>query len=150
ADLAALVLSNRLAVSSAEELLTLPSHLKRALAERAVDEAWEHAQVRAAVRQQRRTARENSRGLSGDIRLLRQRLRSVRPDSLTAAQRRDLRLLFEDLAPIARAPSGPRSVVLPQVPVVTVRQVAPRSSADKPVSARVAVGLDKASCDNLA
>jgi ParB family chromosome partitioning protein len=118
--LGAMVLSNRLAVSSAEELLTLPGPLKRALAERAVDEAWDHARIRNAVRLQRRATNDGTRGLSTDVRELRQRLRLLRADQLTPAQLRDLRLLFEDLAEIARAPTTPQTVVLPSVPVVSV------------------------------
>jgi ParB family chromosome partitioning protein len=52
ATLAPLVLANKLAVSSAEELLLVKDPQRRSsMAQQAVDERWEHRQVRAAVRE---------------------------------------------------------------------------------------------------
>jgi ParB/RepB/Spo0J family partition protein len=124
--LAPLVLNNELAVSSAEELLTLPPVHKRALAQRAVDEAWEHATVRREVARVHEAASADTRGLSGEVRHLRQRLHSVWPHQLSDAQRRDLRLLFEDLAALARTPADAHRGVIPDVPIVLAAAPAPR------------------------
>lgn len=67
--LAPLVLANTLAVSSAEELLLVKDPQRRSImAQQAVDERWEHRQVRAAVREcsdslQPVSARQRSRRL---------------------------------------------------------------------------------------
>jgi hypothetical protein len=100
--LAPLVLGNHLSVSAAEELLPLGPLRRRALAMRAVAEGWEHAQVRQAVRSQvtRRSDREAS--LQHRVNQVRQLLRRKPADELTPGERRALRLLFMELALLAK------------------------------------------------
>jgi hypothetical protein len=43
-------------------------------------------------------------------------LREMDADQLTEPDRRELRLLFSELAMLARAPTGPRRRVFPQLP----------------------------------
>ena len=102
--LAPLVLQNRLSVSAAEELLPLGPTRRRALANRAVADGWEHAQVRRAVRGQ--IARPNSRDASllHRVNQVRQLLKRRPADELTPGERRALRLLFMDLALLAKVP----------------------------------------------
>ena len=118
AVLAPLVLTHQLAVSSAEELLTLDAADKREIAQRAASEGWEHDAVRKAVRRLSQVATPDAHGLRGEVRRLRERLHRLRPHQLSDAQRRDLRLLFEDLAALARSPATTQDRVLPDVPVV--------------------------------
>jgi ParB family chromosome partitioning protein len=108
--LAPLVLSNKLAVSSAEELLTLPAHMKRELAERAIEGGWEHAGIPKEAARRRDADVSDARGLASEVRQLRQRLRGIQLHKLTDAQRRELRLLFQELSALGR--SSPQQPVL--------------------------------------
>src|SRR6266540_3601503 len=113
AVLAPLVLHNRITVSAAEELLTVSPERRKMLAHRAADERWDHARVRAAVKSRRgSTAVADSRrnGVLRFARGLRSVLREVQPHELTEAQRRELRLLFMDLAMLAKAPPDKREI----------------------------------------
>ena len=69
--LAPLVLNNQLAVSVAEELLPLRPAQRKALAQRAVDETWDGAAARAAVRKTRPASQRRSSGLLQQLRALR-------------------------------------------------------------------------------
>ncbi len=125
AVLAPLVLHNRITVSAAEELLTVSPERRKMLAHRAADERWDHARVRAAVKGRRgSTAVADSRrnGVLRFARGLRSVLREVQPHELTEAQRRELRLLFMDLAMLAKAPPDKREIVFPPLPVVNSRR----------------------------
>src|SRR4051794_11469012 len=59
--LAPLVLQNRLTISAAEELLTVSPERRKQLAQRAADERWDHARVRASVKSRRAAERPESR-----------------------------------------------------------------------------------------
>jgi ParB family chromosome partitioning protein len=122
--LSPLVLQNRITISAAEELLTLTPERRRLLARRAADERWDHARVRAAVKSRRHRAPADQRrsGVVRSARALRGVLRDVQPHELTDAQRRELRLLFMDLALLAKAPPEKREIVFPPLPVVTSRR----------------------------
>jgi ParB family chromosome partitioning protein len=121
--LAPLVLQNRITISAAEELLTATPERRRLLAHRAADERWDHARVRAAVKSRRDTTSNVRRsGVVRSARSLRAALRDIVPHELTEAQRRELRLLFMDLAMLAKAPPEKREIVFPPLPVVTSRR----------------------------
>ena len=118
------VLSRRLPVSSAEELLTLDEATRHALLEQALREGWGQTQLRAAVRRRRFvTNRRRPRGgrapaLRRLAEELRRQLRAVDATGLDEADRRALRRLFLDLALVARAGAtrGRRRPVIPPVP----------------------------------
>jgi hypothetical protein len=110
-----LVIEQQLTVSAAEELLRLRPAQRRALAERAVREGWQHAQVRAAV-QSRFESKRRQPTLLRLGRELRRALQGISPAMLNDAERRELRILFRDLALLARAPTEPRSPVFPPLP----------------------------------
>jgi ParB family chromosome partitioning protein len=99
-----LVLRQRLTVSAAEELLVLGPADRQRLAEQALREAWDHARIREAVH-----ARFESKRRQPSIRVLSQQLRRAllakMPTRLTRAERRELRLLFQDLSLVARRSS---------------------------------------------
>jgi len=122
--LAPLVLQNRITISAAEELLTVTPERRRLLAERAADERWDHGRVRAAVKNRRQAAGTDQRrsGVVLSARALRTVLRDIEPHALTDAQRRELRLLFMDLALLAKAPPEKREIVFPPLPVVSSRR----------------------------
>jgi ParB family transcriptional regulator, chromosome partitioning protein len=112
--LAELVIANRLTVSAAEELLPLPDAQKRALARRAVDEGWEPHQVRAAAAGRAKGMRPSQRaGLASTTRELRQMIRDARAQDLNETERRELRLLFQDLALLAKAPRQRQDMIFP-------------------------------------
>jgi ParB family chromosome partitioning protein len=118
--LAPAVLADQLPLSSAEELLTVPDRYRYDLLARAVEGQWEHAQIRAAIRERRfESNRGESRrpGLSRRVNDLRQELRDVGAQDLTTADRRELRLLFVELGMLARAsPNGRQEPVFPPLP----------------------------------
>jgi ParB family transcriptional regulator, chromosome partitioning protein len=121
--LAPLVLQNRITISAAEELLTVAPERRKALAHRAADERWDHATVRASVKSRRNRATDPRKsGVVRYARGLRAALREVMPHELTEAQRRELRLLFMDLALLAKAPPEKRELIFPALPVVTSRR----------------------------
>lgn len=110
-----LVLQRRLSTSAAEELLVLPQPERSSLAHMAGEGGWEHAEVRAAVR-----ARFDSKRRTPAVRTLahqlRQGLQGIFPAQLSDADRRELRLLFRDLAGLARGSVEPRATVFPPLP----------------------------------
>jgi hypothetical protein len=116
--LAPYVLSDQLPVSIAEELLPLPAARKAELARRAADEGWVRLQVRAALGKTRSASMLKARNAALDrrIRELRASLRDVNLWELTEKNRRELRLLFQDLAMLAKAPAQPRERVFPALP----------------------------------
>lgn len=120
--LAPLVLQNRITISAAEELLTVSAERRRKLAQRAADEHWDHATVRASVKGRRAVSGLRKAGIVRHARSLRGVLRDVMPHELTETQRRELRLLFMDLAMLAKAPPEKREIVFPPLPVVNSRR----------------------------
>jgi ParB/RepB/Spo0J family partition protein len=118
--LAPLVLQGGLSISAAEELLPLAGARKRDLAQRAAKGAWDRPRVRAAVRDAAlRRATRLSGSLTGHTRAFRLLLRDVAPGALTEPARRELRLLFRELAMLAKAPSEEQQVVFPPLPSVS-------------------------------
>jgi ParB family chromosome partitioning protein len=115
--LAPLVLKDALSVSVAEELLPLPASRKRALAQQAAEEGWDRPQVRLAAGGQVSGSEVRLAALARQARELRMALREKPPGSLTDADRRELRLLFRDLAILAKAPVEDRPLVIPPLPV---------------------------------
>jgi ParB family chromosome partitioning protein len=117
--LAPAVLANELSVSAAEELLTLSDSSRYELLSQAVDQHWDRQRVRAAARARFAANRRRGRppGLTRRIHEFRSELRSVMAEQLTEADRRELRLLFSELALLARAPTGPRRRIFPALPV---------------------------------
>lgn len=117
--LAPAVLANQLSVSAAEELLTLEESLRYELLSLAIEQHWDRQQVRAATRQRFAANQPNGArpaGLTRRIHGFRQEMRDVAPDQLTEADRRELRMLFSELAMLARAPTTPRKRVFPPLP----------------------------------
>jgi len=89
--LAPLVLADKLAVSTAEELLVVADVESRAqLARQAVDERWERPQVRAAVRECIAAIQQPAPRLPSHIRALREELEALAPGALSALARREL------------------------------------------------------------
>jgi ParB/RepB/Spo0J family partition protein len=113
--LAPLVLERRLATSSAEELLVLKPPMRTELAKRAANEGWDHPRVREAVRTRFGSKRRRPM-VHGLAHQLRQHLQGVFPAQLTETDRRELRLLFRDLAVLARAPSSEEQPQFPPLP----------------------------------
>ena len=118
-----LVLARALSVSAAEELLPLKPTLKQALAEQAAREAWDHPRVRAEIRARfdSKRGRGRPRTLRRQTADLRHALQGMFPADLSDAERRELRLLFEDLAVLARAPAQKRRLVFPPLPATSSR-----------------------------
>jgi ParB/RepB/Spo0J family partition protein len=117
------VLANKLTVSTAEELLGVTEQHRYELLQLAVEQHWDRALVRAAVRRlfaanRRSSARRSSRpsGLTRRLHEIRMLLRDVHADDLTDHDRRELRLLFSELAMLARAKPGSRQRVFPPLP----------------------------------
>jgi len=126
-----------LPVSTAEELLAAPVDHRRLLIERALAERWDQLRARAAGRpveseaeteeQQEQAVRPASpraaavsavrpRGLTQSIRQFHRLVLDIRTEDLTEADRAALRSLFRDLVLLARAPTGPRQPVFPELP----------------------------------
>jgi ParB family chromosome partitioning protein len=116
--LAPAVLANELSVSAAEELLSLEESVRYELLSLAIEQHWDRQQVRAATRQRFAANRIVARppGLTRRIHQFRVDLRDLNADQLTEPDRRELRLLFSELAMLARAPTGPRRRVFPPLP----------------------------------
>jgi ParB family transcriptional regulator, chromosome partitioning protein len=117
--LAPAVLSNRLLVSTAEELLSVSERQRYALLYEVMEKGWDRGQLRAAIRGGFGAHRRSSTrpaGLTRRARDLRLALRDVAPEHLTEADRRELRMLFMDLALLAKAPRGKRKQIFPPLP----------------------------------
>jgi ParB family chromosome partitioning protein len=123
--LAPYVLRDQLSVSIAEELLPLPRARKAELARRAAAEGWVRLQVRAALGKAHAAAtgstsvKMKSSTLDKRVRELRAGLRTVDLWELTEKNRRELRLLYMDLAMLAKAPAQPRERVFPPLPAAS-------------------------------
>jgi ParB family chromosome partitioning protein len=99
------VLEGRLLRSVAEELLVAPRRRRAALAEQAIADTWDAATARQMLGGvgERSMPRRNE-SLAQMIASLRHKLREVDPIDLTEREKRGLRLLFRELALVARAP----------------------------------------------
>ena len=114
-----LVVRGELGVSVAEELLPLPGQRKRDLALLAVEQGWDRQHVRRVI-QDAAQGRPSSRAASllSQTRAFRQALRNAVPSKLTESERRELRLTFQELAMLAKAPTEERRIVFPPLPIV--------------------------------
>jgi ParB family chromosome partitioning protein len=114
------VLQDRLSISAAEELLPLQPARKRTLALQAVHQNWDRTRVRRAI-QQSNPARHvrRKRTLLARAREFREALQAAVASELTESERRELRLAFQDLAMLAKAPMDEEALVFPPL-----RQVA--------------------------
>ncbi len=117
--LAPVVISNKLSVSAAEELLSVRNRRRYELLELAIEQQWDRNQVRRARQEwfaanQSGSTRRN--GLAHRVQGLRRELRSILPTDLTAADQRELRLLFMDLAVLAKTKPGSKDLVFPPLP----------------------------------
>ena len=117
--LAPAVLARQLSVSAAEELLALGEQARYEVLTQAIEQHWDRQQVRTAARGHYAATRRQGRppGLTRRIHQFRLDLRDVTAEHLTDADRRELRLLFSELALLARAPTGPRQRVFPPLPL---------------------------------
>jgi ParB/RepB/Spo0J family partition protein len=116
--LAPAVLADQLSVSAAEELLTLDDRTRYELLEQAIAQHWDRQQVRAAAGGRFAANRHvRPRGFTRQVKQLRLSLRDVAADQLTEADRRELRMLFDELALLARAPRERRARVFPALEV---------------------------------
>jgi ParB family transcriptional regulator, chromosome partitioning protein len=124
--LAPLVLERRLSFTVAEELLPAPPERRATLARQAVDEQWDLAAARAAVRgaSMRKGLRgvERGRSLLRQLRELRAALNDVQYWELQDSHRTEMRRLFLELAMLAKAPRERREVVFPALPAVKARR----------------------------
>jgi ParB family transcriptional regulator, chromosome partitioning protein len=111
--LAPAVLANELSISAAEELLSVPERQRYEILARAIAERWDRAQVRRASQARPTADPRPPKGLPRRLRELRHDLRDVRLEDLSEADRRELRLLFADLAVLARAKPGAMRVFPP-------------------------------------
>jgi len=117
--LAPAVLANKLSVSLAEELLTVPEGRRYELLQLAVAKGWDRQTLREqAKKKPGRKGRVSTRpaGLTRRVLDLRTYLRDIDPSDLTDADRRAMRLLFADLSLLGRAPSQRRQRVFPALP----------------------------------
>jgi hypothetical protein len=105
------VLSNLLTVSSAEELLSVPQKQRAELVKKAVRGKWDLAQVRQAARVARFGPNQSrgaaQPGLARRVQDLRLELRDLKLGVLRESERRQLRMLFNELAALARAKAVP-------------------------------------------
>jgi ParB family chromosome partitioning protein len=96
------VLSNNLSVSAAEELLSVPARQRADLVKKAVRGKWGLARVRQAARAARfgpnQSPDQRRPGLGRRIQDLRLELHEVQPAQLRESERRQLRMLFNELA----------------------------------------------------
>ena len=113
--LSPVVLDGRLRLAVAEELLVAPRRRRAALVEQAIAESWDSATARRVLGgSSREMAPARRTSLAQAVATVRQKLREIDPVDLTERERRGLRLLFRELALVARAPAdGDR-----QTPVV--------------------------------
>jgi ParB family chromosome partitioning protein len=114
ATLAPLVLERRLSVSVAEELLPLPTARRRQLAQQAAEEGWDRRQVRVALNGTAWSAPATGQpSVLRQARKFRSLVRGIAPGALSDAERRELRLLFHDLATLAKGQKASDAVVVP-------------------------------------
>lgn len=96
------VLSNSLSVSAAEELLSVPAGLRPELLRKIVRGKWDLARVREAARAARlgstESATERRPALVRRVQELRSELRGLTLTELRVSERRQLRMLFSELA----------------------------------------------------
>jgi ParB family transcriptional regulator, chromosome partitioning protein len=116
--LAPAVLGGQVSVSTAEELLSADPRRRYDILVQAIEEQWDRARVRLMIRETGGGRPKRKRGLSRRAHELRLELRGVRPDTLSEQDRRELRLLFTELAMLARAKpqATPFFPPLPQAP----------------------------------
>jgi ParB family chromosome partitioning protein len=118
------VLANELSVSAAEELLSVPAQHRGDLLAQAILGNWDMTRVRQAVRIARFGPKQKAGGrrpgLSRRLQDLRMELRNIQLPQLRESDRQQLRLLFSELAMLARArPSTDGKRIFPALPRVS-------------------------------
>jgi ParB family chromosome partitioning protein len=116
--LAPAVLANKLTLSAAEELLTVPEQHRYALLYDAIEQRWDRQALRAAIAARfaaNQSAAARRKAIGPRVRELRALLQGVSAGDLAERDRRDLRLLFMDLAVLARASADPQRM-FPKLP----------------------------------
>jgi len=115
------VVAGDLTVSAAEELLAVPDRHRYEVAARAIEGEWDVPTIRDYVRGRRfdanRTRQRRQPGLERRIHDLRFELRDLFAEDLTEPDRRELRLLFKELAVLAQSKPG-QTRVFPELPAV--------------------------------
>ncbi|HET6315487.1 MAG TPA: ParB/RepB/Spo0J family partition protein [Chloroflexota bacterium] len=115
------VVAGDLTVSAAEELLSVPDRHRYDVAARAIEGGWDVPTIREFVRKRRfdanRPGQRRQPGLDRRIHTLRFELRDLLAEDLTDPDRRELRLLFRELAQLAQAKPGAQRV-FPELPQV--------------------------------
>ena len=115
------VVAGGLSVSAAEELLSVPERHRYDIAARAIEGGWDVPRIRDFVRSRRfdanRPRQRRQPGLERRIHELRFELRDLLAEDLTDPDRRELRLLFKELAILAQAKPGAQRV-FPELPTV--------------------------------
>jgi hypothetical protein len=86
------VLEDELTVSTAEELLRVPDDEREEFVQQAIDERWDQAEARQAVRDRKVTLQTGQplRRLASRIRALANELEAIEKDLLTPSARREL------------------------------------------------------------
>lgn len=114
------VLSGQLTISAAEELLSVPELDRYDLLARAIEGGWDFPQLRAAIKERfdsNHRTEGRARGFTRRVQDLRRELRDVHLEDLTERDRAELRLLFNELAMLARAkPNKSGQPVFPPLP----------------------------------
>jgi len=115
------VVAGDLSVSAAEEPLILPERHRHDVAARAIESGWDVPRIRAFVRQRQfdanRAQGRRQAGFDRRVHALRFELRDLFAEDLTDVDRRELRLLFKELALLAQAKTGAQRV-FPALPNV--------------------------------
>jgi ParB family chromosome partitioning protein len=117
------VMSSELSVSSAEELLSVPQEQRADLVTKAARGKWDLAQVRQAALVARfgpnQTRGAGQPGLARRVQDLRLELHDLKLGLLRESERRQLRMLFNELAVLARSKAvSPGAPIFPPLPEV--------------------------------
>jgi ParB/RepB/Spo0J family partition protein len=99
------VLDGQLSLAVAEELLIAPRRRRASLVQQAIAEAWDSATARRELGGGREMTSTRRTSLAQAVATVRQKLREIDPADLTEREKRSLRLLFRELALVARAPA---------------------------------------------
>jgi hypothetical protein len=116
--LAPAVLANELTLSAAEELLTVPEQHRYALLYDAIEHHWDRQALRAAIAARfaaNHSATVRRKAIGPRIRELRRLLQGLSASDLPERDRRELRLLFMDLATLAKGSAEHRRT-FPKLP----------------------------------
>jgi ParB/RepB/Spo0J family partition protein len=134
--LRAAITTRNLPISTAEELLAADTDRRQVLIDRALAERWDQVQARDALRStslndgvliqsppgkrggalMTQLSEPRPRGFTRTVREFHRLILDLRPEHLTSADRSALRVLFRDLALLARASTTPGERIFPALP----------------------------------